>query len=221
MIRAKKTVKADVRNRKTGPMNKSSIADEEARDNEVAPTSPLYLALIHYPVVNRNGLITSSALTNLDLHDIARAARTFGVIAFYAVTPYEDQKTLAGQIMDHWTSGQGGQANPARKSALERVRVTDTFEAVCLDIEKEQGRPPLKVATSANADGPTLSCSRLRQEMKDNAPYVLVFGTAWGLAPEVISQCDYTLEPIQGLSAYNHLSVRSAASIYLDRLING
>ena len=192
----------------------------EGSFKETGPLN-LYLVLIHYPVVNKNGIITGSALTNMDLHDIARAGRTFGVTAFYAVTPYQDQKMLAGQIMDHWTSGHGGKVNPARKSALERVRVADTFEAVCLEIEKEQGRPPVKVATSANADSTALSVEKLRQGLKQNAPYVLVFGTAWGLAPEVISQCDYTLEPIKGYGAYNHLSVRSAASIYLDRLING
>lgn len=181
----------------------------------------LYLALIHYPVINKNGKITGSAVTNMDLHDIARAGRTFGVKAYYVVTPYEDQKTLAGQIVDHWINGHGGVVNPARKSALERIRVAQTFEAVCNDIENEQGQAVVKVATSANVQGATCSCRKLGQELKGNAPHVLVFGTAWGLAPEVINQCDHILEPIHGSGSYNHLSVRSAASIYLDRLING
>lgn len=194
---------------------------EDQTLNNDPGTLNLYLALIHYPVVNKNGQIIGSALTNMDLHDIARAGRTFGVKAYYVVTPYEDQKTLAFQIMDHWTHGHGGTVNPARKSALERVRVADTFEAVCNDIENELGQTVVKVATSANAQGPTMSCRTLGQELKGNAPHVIVFGTAWGLVPEVIKQCDHILEPIQGAGAYNHLSVRSAASIYLDRLING
>ena len=184
-------------------------------------SAPIYLALIHYPVVNKNGLITGSALTNMDLHDIARAGRTFGVTAYYVVTPYEDQQTLAAQIMDHWTHGHGGTVNPARKSALQRVRVAQSFEAVCNDIEHEQGRKVVKVATSANSRSATRSCNALGQELKGNTPHVIVFGTAWGLAPEVIDQCDHILEPIRGSGSYNHLSVRSAASIYLDRLING
>ncbi|PIE63407.1 MAG: hypothetical protein CSA25_00590 [Desulfobacter postgatei] len=183
--------------------------------------SKLYLALIHYPVVNKKGQITGSALTNMDLHDIARAARTFGVQAYYVVTPYKDQQTLASQIMEHWTHGHGGTVNPARKSALERIRVANTFEAVCAEIEKEQGQAVVKVATSATPQGSAYSCKRLGQDLKGNAPHVIVFGTAWGLAPEVINQCDHILEPIQGSGSYNHLSVRSAASIYLDRLING
>lgn len=185
-------------------------------------SAPIYLALIHYPVVNKNGQITGSALTNMDLHDIARAGRTFGVKAYYVVTPYEDQQNLAVRITDHWIHGHGGTVNPARKSAIERVRVAQTFEAACNDIEAEQGKGVVKVATSANSHCATRNCRQLGQELKmGNAPHVLVFGTAWGLAPEVMEQCDHILDPIQGSGSYNHLSVRSAASIYLDRLING
>ena len=54
----------------------------------------LYVALIHYPVVNKNGETIASALTNLDLHDISRAAKTYGLEAFCVVTPLEDQKDL-------------------------------------------------------------------------------------------------------------------------------
>lgn len=211
----------------SSPKTSSSAEQNNQRNTKVQDLSKdpgiinLYLALIHYPVVNKNGQITGSALTNMDLHDIARAGRTFGVKAYYVVTPYEDQRTLAFQIMNHWTHGQGGTVNPTRKSALERVRVADTFETVCNDIEKEQGQAVVKVATSANSQGATRTCRKLGQELKGNAPHVLVFGTAWGLTPEVITQCDHILEPIQGSGSYNHLSVRSAASIYLDRLING
>ena len=181
----------------------------------------LYLALIHHPVVNKKGEIVGSAVTNMDLHDIARAGRTFGVKGYYVVTPYDDQIVLAGQIMDHWTKGTGSKVNPARKSALERVRVVKTFEDACRDIETKEGRALVKVSTSAAAGENAVSCGRLRQDLTDTAPHVLVFGTAWGLAEEVIDQCDYMLEPIKGAGSYNHLPVRSAASIYLDRLING
>ena len=50
-------------------------------------------------------------------------------------------------------------------------------------------------------------------------PYVLILGTAWGLAEEFISLADYVLEPIAGSTDYNHLSVRSAAAIIFDRLL--
>ena len=43
--------------------------------------------------------------------------------------------------------------------------------------------------------------------------------SAWGLAPEVMSRVDGVLPPVGGADAYNHLAVRSAASIILDRLL--
>ncbi|MDD9300834.1 MAG: RNA methyltransferase [Desulfobacter sp.] len=195
-------------------MGEDKISLPKEKDN-------FYLALIHYPVINKKGMIIGSALTNMDLHDIARACRTFGVRGYYVVTPYEDQAVLAGQIMDHWTKGAGGKVNPSRKEALERVRVAKTFGQVRREIEEQDQRPVVCVATSAKAADNAVSCGRLRQDLTRNASHVLVFGTAWGLADEVVDQCDYTLEPIQGAGSYNHLSVRSAASIYLDRLING
>ena len=53
---------------------------------------------------------------------------------------------------------------------------------------------------------------------RSTEPHLLVFGTGWGLAPEVIERADLVLEPICGPTDYNHLSVRSAAAIILDRL---
>jgi hypothetical protein len=43
-------------------------------------------------------------------------------------------------------------------------------------------------------------------------------GTGWGLADQVLDRVDRLLAPIQGAADYNHLSVRSAAAIILDRL---
>ena len=45
-----------------------------------------------------------------------------------------------------------------------------------------------------------------------------MLGTGWGLTDEIMSMADVTLEPILGPTDYNHLSVRSAAAIILDRL---
>ncbi len=181
----------------------------------------LYLALIHHPVVNKKGDTVGSAVTNMDLHDIARAARTFGVKGYYVVTPYPDQAALCQQIMAHWTQGAGATANPARKSALERIRISDCFESMCKEIQAQESQGLVKVATSARPYENTVSCKHLKRNLNEHMPHVIVFGTAWGLADEIIEQCDYILEPISGAGSYNHLSVRSAASIYLDRLING
>lgn len=50
------------------------------------------------------------------------------------------------------------------------------------------------------------------------APLVLVLGTGWGLVEEILEKADVILEPIRGMGDYNHLSVRAAAAIMLDRL---
>ena len=180
----------------------------------------LYVALIHYPVMNKRGQTAGSAITTIDLHDIARASRTFGVRGFYVVTPYEDQAELAEQVMGHWTRGVGSTLNPDRKQALELVRITPGFDDMLEEIEKENRVPAMVVATSAKTTAGTVSIEQLKKQAENEVPHVLVFGTAWGLADPIIDRCTHILDPIEGNTGYNHLSVRSAASIYLDRMIN-
>ncbi len=180
----------------------------------------LYVALIHFPVMNKKDQPIGSALTTIDLHDIARASITFGVRGFFVVTPYEDQAKLATQVVDHWTKGVGGKLNPFRKKALELIRVTKTFEDTLKEIEKEREEPVISIATSAKKVSGSITTDSLRQKLESQASHVLIFGTAWGLAEELIDNCDYILDPIKGNTEYNHLSVRSAASIYLDRILN-
>lgn len=181
----------------------------------------LYVALIHFPVMNKKNLPIGSALTTIDLHDIARASITFGVKGFYVITPYEDQAILANQVVEHWTKGVGGKLNPYRKKALELIRVTKTIEDAVSSIEQERNEPVVTIATSAKEIRGSITIEALRQKLDKKASHVIIFGTAWGLADELIDTCDFILDPIFGNTDYNHLSVRSAASIYLDRIING
>lgn len=173
---------------------------------------------MHYPVVNKVGDVITSAVTNLDLHDIARAGKTYGVKSYYVVTPLSDQQVLVERIAGHWTTGVGGKINPKRCEALELIRIKDSLEAVIEDIEKDSGASPRVVVTSAKVNPDMTRFETLREIIKDGKPYLLTFGTAWGLTHEFVESADYTLEPITGISEYNHLSVRSAASIVLDRL---
>ncbi len=183
--------------------------------------SNLYVALIHYPVTNKKSQTIGSALTTIDMHDIARASITFGVKGFFVVTPYTDQAVLADQVIGHWTKGAGGRLNPDRKKALELIRVSESLEQTIDIIKEELDEPVVSVATSAKQTPGSITTTQLRQKLKDKASHVLIFGTAWGLTEELISSCNYILDPISGSSSYNHLSVRSAVSIYLDRIING
>ncbi len=179
----------------------------------------LYLALIHYPVVNKQGEVIASAVTNLDVHDIARALKTYGGCGFYIVTPLSDQQMIVDRIVSHWTEGNGGKRHPKRRQALELVHVVDSIEAVCHAIEKVEGVTPKVVATSAkNRDG-AISFESLRHMLTQKRPVLLVFGTAWGLSEDAILRVDHLLAPIVTDTGYNHLSVRSAAAIILDRLL--
>jgi hypothetical protein len=178
----------------------------------------LDVALIHYPVLNRNNEIIASAVTNLDLHDIARAGRTFGVGTYWVVTPDAQQQELAGQIVDHWTTGYGGSVNLDRAAALSLIRICDDLDEVIAAMHEKNGRPPMVIATSAVRQDNSITCGDVQHELVRGTPVLLVFGTAWGLAPEVMQSVDATLPPINGVGDFNHLSVRSAVSIFLDRL---
>ncbi len=181
----------------------------------------LYVALVHFPVKNKKDQPIGSALTTIDLHDIARASITFGVKGFYVITPYEDQAKLANQVIEHWTKGVGGKLNPFRKNALKLIRVVKSVEDAVHSIKEERKESVVSIATSAKRASGSITIKALQQKLKDKASHVIIFGTAWGLADELIDTCDFILDPIFGCKDYNHLSVRSAASIYLDRIING
>jgi hypothetical protein len=75
------------------------------------------------------------------------------------------------------------------------------------------------VATGASSHPKNIDFDFLRKLLKDtNTPFFILFGTGWGLTREVKDSSDYILAPIEG-KGYNHLSVRSAVAIILDRLL--
>lgn len=179
----------------------------------------LNIALIHHPVVNKIGDVIGSAVTNLDIHDIARTARTYGVSHYFISTPYEDQQQLVRELLAHWQTGHGATYNPARKEALSIVQLSDSLGEVIDTLTKQYGKRPLVVATSALLRENSVSFQELGQKITKGEPVLLLFGTAHGLAPEILQLTDVTLPPIKGGTNYNHLSVRSAASIIIDRLL--
>jgi len=182
-------------------------------------TTNLYLALVHYPVVNKHGEIIASAVTNLDLHDISRSAKTYGVGAFYVVTPLADQKELVEKIVAHWLKGTGGTYNPKRKEALKLIVVKNTLDEVIDHIRKDTGDAPKTIVTSANQKPRNISFRRFREMLQDGTSYLLILGTGWGLSENFIAKADYVLNPVLGNTGYNHLSVRCAAAVMLDRLL--
>lgn len=177
------------------------------------------MALIHYPVYNKNGEVIASAVSNLDLHDISRAAKTYGVQAYYVVTPLADQQELVRRIVFHWTDGAGAIYNPHRSAALRLIRVVASLDVAMDDISRKGQGKPVTVVTDARPHPDNISYSALSEMLKIECPYLLTFGTAWGLTREFIEAADYVLTPIIGPTRYNHLSVRSSAAIVLDRLL--
>ena len=82
----------------------------------------LYLALIHHPVLDKNGAVVTTAVTNMDVHDIARLARPFGVRRYYVCTPVPTLQRLVERIILHWEEGPGAVYNETRKDALAVVQ---------------------------------------------------------------------------------------------------
>lgn len=177
------------------------------------------VALLHFPVYDKNHSIVTTAVTNLDVHDIARAARTYGLYRYYVVTPLADQQELMLSVINHWQNGYGAAYNPKRKVALDLVNVVDRLETVVNELEKDSGRAVKVIATGAKGNLANISFGSMVKLLEDhNHAYLLIFGTGWGLTDEILSKMDYVLEPIRGAGEYNHLSVRSAAAITMDRL---
>ncbi len=252
----------------------------------------LFVALVHFPVTDRNGRIVTSAITSLDLHDIARSSRTYGVSGFFVIHPIPEQRTFAASVIDHWQTGYGRQFDSRRREALDLIRVVTDLDEAIVEIEQKEGARPTIVYTSARVlteterpreaplgimntampprhhpptllpgvgigtspapvsnqvsaqsaasvevaattpaessqkSGHTASRTarlsyaelRARLERNDTPPVLLLFGTGFGMAPAVLERADLALPPVFGPGAYNHLSVRAAAGIILDRL---
>jgi hypothetical protein len=183
------------------------------------PSANLAIALLHHPVYNKHREVITTALTNLDLHDIARSSRTYGLERYYIVTPSVEQRTMALRIAGHWQDGWGADYNPDRKEALAIVRICDNLENAITDFQTGFSRPVQTVITGATQRANSIDCSELRRRLAEpEQPYLLLLGTGWGLTEECFETADLLLKPISGAGEYNHLSVRSAAAIVLDRL---
>lgn len=181
----------------------------------------MYLGLIHNPVLGRKGEIITTSVTNLDIHDIARSARTFGFNQYFIVTPVKKQHELVQTILDHWNTDEENSYNPDRTSALSFIELANSIDDAKSRIREIEGVDPIIVVTGANFQEFDGNENVLRDKlMLDNRPMFLLFGTGWGLHASVTDQADFKLDPIIGAAkdGYNHLSVRSAVAIYLDRI---
>ncbi|MFN2377495.1 MAG: RNA methyltransferase [Candidatus Binatia bacterium] len=194
----------------------------------------LLVALVHYPVYDKNRQVVTSAVTNIDVPDIARSCRTYGAAGFYVVTPVDALRGLVRRVMQHWEADEQKDYNPSRNEALALVRLEADLEGVGIDIERRYGCLPRLFATSARCHPRSVTFAEMREKLDGSGgppgpdapaesasnprPWLMLLGTGSGLADEVMDRCEAVLEPVMGPGDYNHLSVRAAAAVLLDRL---
>jgi hypothetical protein len=182
------------------------------------------IALVHHPVLDRGGETVTTAITNLDLHDMARSSRTYGVEAMFVIHPVAAQRALAERIREHWVTGSGKRRIPDRAVALDVLSIVPRVEDAYAAMTGGVGRAGVEVWTTA-ASKRSLSIATYAEAAPvlrtEGPPVVILFGTGWGLARELIEDADLRLEPIRAAAdtGYNHLSVRAACAITLDRLL--
>jgi len=181
--------------------------------------SNIHLALVHFPVYNKSGEVIVSSVTTLDIHDISRVCRTYGVGTFYVITPLKTQQELVGRLIGHWLTGYGSEYNPTRKEALLKTVVKNNLNDVIKEITEESEKKLRVIVTGAKKAPRSIGYEALKKELKKDEPSLLVFGTGWGLEKNLIQNADHVLLPIEGINGFNHLPVRGAIAIILDRLL--
>lgn len=182
-----------------------------------------YAILMHSQIVLKSELGEkiegTSSVTSLDIHDIARSAKTYGIKKYFIVTPLLDQQKIVGKLLSFWKADVGLDYNPHRHEALADVVLVSTLKEAVDIIESIECLKPILAATATKkfGDKPILTYHDQSKIWSLKRPFVFVFGTARGLAPSLLNDCDYIMQPLMGFSEFNHLSVRSAAAIVFDR----
>ncbi|CUH95626.1 hypothetical protein P22_1700 [Propionispora sp. 2/2-37] len=180
----------------------------------------VYFGLVHYPIYNKNGDVITTAITNFDVHDIARTARTYNIKRYFIIHPIQSQVAMVKDIINYWQTGYGSQYNPDRCEAFQILTTIPSIDEAVHVITDSEGVAPLIVTTDARQFSNMISYQGLRNLInRDERPCLLLFGTGWGMEKSVMEKFDYILEPIYGPGDYNHLPVRAAAAIILDRLL--
>ena len=149
---------------------------------------PFYVALLHHPIVNKQGEIITTSVTNMDIHDISRSARTYGAEGYEVITPIDQQHQVVKRILDHWNSPSVLKKHPDRVEAVSRVRLSRSFEETKERIYAEHGQMPEVVMPDARPIPNSVSYSEYRSELQNprlrghDKPVVIVFGTGWGIS---------------------------------------
>lgn len=175
-----------------------------------ASGSEVAVALLHYPVLNRKGETSTTAITSIDVHDFARSCAFYGIGPVYLVHPAEGMHALVHDMSDYWLHGAGGERNPERRKVLQSIRMVFSLEDVLKETDYQLWY------TSAQA--PEDACIEPAELAGIGGKQLIVFGTGSGLDTSRLPEPNGWLSPIVGIGSVRHLSVRAALAIYLDRL---
>lgn len=190
----------------------------DAQKNEAQKFIPNhYVVLMHTDVLVQDGSAGQTSVTSIDIHDIARSSATYGIENYFIVTPLLDQQKIVNKLLHFWKEGYGYAYNPQRFQALKRVFLKDSLNSVIEEIREKEGKEPIIISTSAKRSKSSISYFDQSKVWSLNRPVLFVFGTGQGLSKELIEKSDFVLNPVEGFTDFNHLSVRSAVAIILDR----
>ena len=123
------------------------------------------------------------------------------------------------RLIDHWSKGYGAIYNPLRSDALSKVRIRYDLAEMVEELRQE-GEPMILGTSSRERAGKGITYGEVREAIaKAEHPTHILFGTGWGLSDEVVGLCERMLVPIRGKGDYNHLPLRVALGITLDRIL--
>jgi hypothetical protein len=169
------------------------------------------VALVHYPVLNRLGETSTTAITSMDVHDFARTCAFFDVAPVFIVHPADGMHAFVDEMRGYWREGEGSARNPGRGQSLAALRLVHTLnEAI-----EALGKPSVWFTSAKPPVQDTTEVERLNSLP---GQHLIVFGTGWGLDARSLSNPTGWLSPINGTGMVRHLSVRAALAICLDRL---
>lgn len=198
-----------------------SVSTTEAERTLVKKYIPHhYVALMHNDMMLKEGRIGPTSVTSIDIHDIARSSTTYGLKNFFVVTNLKDQQKMVQKMLSFWVDEKiGGDYNNNRHHAVLSVKLENELDDVIMTIEKKEGKKPLIIGTSARQQDAQQAITYFDQEIvwQHDRPVLFLFGTGSGMSERLLQRCDYMLPPLQSYYNFNHLSVRSAVAIILDK----
>jgi hypothetical protein len=168
-------------------------------------------------VRNRAGEEIAASVNEYDWFDASRLALSYPVRRLFLVQPVAAQQAVARRLIAH---GLAPDRDAEQQGVFDRAALVDSVEAAVVAVTAEASAP-LVVATTARRMPDAVSYAEVRARIAKGEPVLVLFGKAWGLADGVIASADVRLEPVDGGTGFNHLSVRSAMAIVVDRLLGG